>query len=57
MEYPDFEYHKDYTEYIEYRVQQEEALEACKRGYEEYKVTRVCIKEGMARVESGEHKT
>jgi hypothetical protein len=57
MEYPDFGYHKDYTEYIEYRAQQEEALETCKRLYEEYKVARADVKEAMARVESGEHKT
>jgi hypothetical protein len=56
MEYPDFRCHKDYTEYIEYRAQQEEVLETCKRLYEEYKVARLDVKEAMASVESGEHK-
>jgi hypothetical protein len=56
MEYPDFGYDKDYTEYIEYRARQEEALETCKRLYEEYKVARADVIEAMARVESGEHK-
>jgi len=56
MEYPDFGYHKDYTEYKEYTAQQEEALEACKRRYGEYKVARADVKEAMARVESGEYK-
>jgi hypothetical protein len=56
MEYPNFGYHKGYTEYIEYRAQQEEALEACKRRYEEYKVARAGLNEAMARVESGESK-
>lgn len=31
MEYPDFGNHKDYTEYIEYGAEQEEALAAYKR--------------------------
>jgi hypothetical protein len=56
MKYPDFGYHKDYTEYIEYRARQEEALEACKRRYEGYKVERGGVKEVMARVESGDYK-
>jgi hypothetical protein len=56
MEYPDFGFHKGYTEYIEYRAQQEEALETCKILYEEYKVIRADVKEAMARVESGEYK-
>jgi hypothetical protein len=56
MKYHDFGYHKDYTECIEYRAQQEEALEACKRRYEEYKVARAGVKEAMARVESGKYK-
>jgi len=57
MEYPDFGYHNDYTEYVEYRAQQEQALETYKRLYEEYKVARADVKLAMARVESGEHKT
>jgi len=57
MEHPDFGYHKDYMEYIEYRAEQEEAPETCKRLYEEYKVARADVREAMARVELGEHKT
>jgi hypothetical protein len=35
---------------------QEEALETCKKLYEEYKIARAGVKEAMARVESGKYK-
>jgi hypothetical protein len=56
MEYSDSGYNKDYAEYLEYKAQQEEAMETCKRRYEEFKVSRAGVKEAMARVESGEYK-
>lgn len=55
--YSQHEDHMDYTEYLEFKTEQERHLERDKRYHAKVKALKVRAKEAMARVETGEFDT
>jgi hypothetical protein len=57
LNYSEYEDRMTYTEFLEYKANEEGHLDDHKREYEKYKTARAGAKEAMARVESGEFST